>query len=120
MSAIVTLLFGHWVADFLFQTEKMALGKSHSIKWLALHVLVYTVVLCVFCFFLLSWKVALLFAALNGLLHGLTDLLTSRLTALYKDNRRIFFLIIGLDQFIHSATLLITLDYFLPGYSAVQ
>ncbi|QOI96548.1 MAG: DUF3307 domain-containing protein [Flammeovirgaceae bacterium] len=116
---MVTLLFGHWVADFLFQTEAMALNKSSSLKWLAFHILVYTAVLAVFCLWLLHWQDALYFAAINGLLHGLTDLLTSRLTALYKNNRRIFFLIIGLDQFIHSATLIISFGYFIPVSSVV-
>ncbi|MCK6617213.1 MAG: DUF3307 domain-containing protein [Cyclobacteriaceae bacterium] len=114
MNPVVTLLFGHWVADFLFQTETMALRKSSSIKWLVLHVITYTVVLAAFCFGLLGWQDALYYAGINGLLHGFTDFFTSRLTTAYKDNRRIFFLIIGLDQFIHTATLVISLGYFMP------
>lgn len=120
MYPLVTILFGHWAADFLLQTETMALNKSHSLKWLAIHVLVYTAALGLFALLLLQWEDALMFAGMNGMLHGVTDFFTSKLTAAYKDNRRIFFLIIGLDQFIHSATLLITLGYFIPGYSAVQ
>lgn len=120
MNTIVTLLFGHWVADFLFQTEAMALGKSTSIRWLSYHVLVYALILAVFSLLILPWKSALVFAGVNGMLHWLTDFFTSKLTHAYKDNRRIFFLIIGLDQFIHSATLVITLGYFMPVFSTAQ
>ncbi len=72
MNPIVTLLFGHWAADFLLQSEAMALRKSTSIKWLTYHVLVYTIVLSLFSLFLLTWKLALLFAGINGILHWLT------------------------------------------------
>lgn len=111
MSAIISILFGHWVADFLFQTNAMALRKSKSLKWLTLHVLVYTVIILLFVLFLLPWKTALIFAGINGALHWITDFFTSRLSALYANDRRNFFLIIGLDQFLHTATLVMTFDY---------
>ncbi len=111
MQAIVTLLFAHWVADFLFQTNAMALNKSISVKWLTLHVLTYMAIMLIFVFLLLPWETALIFAGVNGVLHWMTDFFTSKLTTAYKDDRRNFFLIIGLDQFIHAATLILTFDY---------
>jgi hypothetical protein len=111
MHAIITLLFAHWVADFLFQSNTMALNKSTSVKWLSLHVLTYSTIILIFVFFLLPWKTALIFAVVNAVLHWITDFFTSKLTTAYKDDRRYFFLIIGLDQFIHAATLIFTLDY---------
>lgn len=109
---LITILFAHWVADFLFQTETMALNKSKSIKWLSVHVLTYTIVLLGFSLLLLDGQTALLFAGVNGTLHWVTDFFTSKLTTAYLNNRRVFFLIIGLDQFIHSATLIMAWEYF--------
>lgn len=108
---LITILFAHWVADFLFQTETMALNKSKSMKWLTVHVLTYTIVLLGFSLLLLNWQSALLFAGLNGALHWITDFFTSKLTTVYHNNRRVFFLIIGLDQFIHTATLIMAWEY---------
>jgi hypothetical protein len=72
--------------------------------------LVYTATLSAFSLFLFPWKIALIFAGVNGALHWVVDFFTSKLTAVYKDDRRTFFLIVGLDQFIHSATLILVWD----------
>lgn len=108
---LITILFAHWVADFLFQTETMALNKSKSIKWLTVHVLTYTIVLFGFSLLLLDVQTALLFAGINGALHWITDFFTSKLTTAYYNNRRVFFLIIGLDQFMHTAILIMAWEY---------
>lgn len=108
---LITILFAHWVADFLFQTETMALNKSKSIRWLTVHVLTYTIVLFGFSLLLLDVQTALLFAGINGALHWITDFFTSKLTTAYYNNRRVFFLIIGLDQFMHTAILIMAWEY---------
>jgi hypothetical protein len=36
------LLFGHFLGDYFFQTNKMAINKVNSNKWCAIHCLVYT------------------------------------------------------------------------------
>jgi hypothetical protein len=108
---LITILFAHWVADFLFQTETMALNKSKSIKWLTVHVLTYTIVVFGFSLLLLDGQTALLFAGINGALHWITDFFTSKLTTAYYNSRRVFFLIIGLDQFMHTAILIMAWEY---------
>ncbi len=102
------LLLAHWIGDYAFQTSKMATAKSQHIKWLAIHVMVYTAVLCVFSIFIFSIKLALLYTLINGVLHGITDFFTSRLAARYNETPRIFFPILGMDQFIHTITLYLT------------
>ena len=105
---IFWILFGHWYADFVQQTNSMARKKSRSFKWLGKHVITYT---CYMMFFaavainpLLSTGFMLLwYVLLNGALHFVTDAITSRLTTYFYKNgdRHNFFVTIGFDQFIH-------------------
>ncbi|MAU26707.1 MAG: hypothetical protein CMH48_14655 [Muricauda sp.] len=101
----IVLLLAHWVGDYLLQTNNMALKKHHSLKWLSLHILVYTAVLLVFCNLVFSWQIALGYAVINGLLHFITDFFTSKLAAKYHGKRRIFYSILGFDQFVHMVCL---------------
>ncbi len=96
------------MGDFAFQTSKMALGKSEEMKWLLIHVVVYTVILGVLSVFLFPIKIAITYVLINSLLHGFTDFFTSKLTMRYRENPRIFFPLLGLDQLIHLLTLYIT------------
>lgn len=102
------LLITHWLGDYVFQTSKMALGKSKHLKWLAVHVLTYTVILCICSLFIFPIKVAISYAILNGILHGITDFFTSKLAAKHTENPRLFFPILGFDQLIHLLTLYIS------------
>jgi hypothetical protein len=99
------ILVAHWVGDFLLQTQKMAVNKHKSMKWLGLHVLVYSIVLLVIGQVLFSWQVGLGYAVFNGLLHLTTDFITSKIAARYQKNPRIFYSILGFDQLIHSMCL---------------
>lgn len=97
----ILVLAGHWIGDYLLQTTNMATQKSSSIKWLALHILTYAVVLLVVGNFIFSWQVALGYAIFNGALHLITDFFTSKLAKKYHERPRIFYLILGFDQLIH-------------------
>lgn len=101
---LIYILLLHWVADFLLQTDKMALGKSSSLKWLGYHTGVYTLTLAV-------GTLHPLFALINGLTHFCIDFVTSKINKdLWERNRRhTFFVMIGFDQFLHTAILLLTL-----------
>lgn len=102
---IIALIWVHFVADFILQTDKMALNKSSDNRWLLAHVVVYTIPFTLF---------GLQFALVNGVAHFLTDCITSRATtALHKKGERHwFFVVIGLDQAIHMTTLFLTYVYF--------
>ncbi len=102
------ILLAHWAGDFLFQSSKMALGKSQHLRWLGIHVLTYTATLLVFNVFLFSIKTALVYTLINGVLHGVTDFFTSKLAAKYSEKPRVFFPILGMDQLIHTITLYVT------------
>ena len=98
MLILLELVWTHWVADFVLQSDGMALNKSKCNVWLALHCLVYGV-----CFLWAGWR----FAAVAAALHFAVDWVTSRGTsALWARNaRHWFFVLIGLDQALHMSLL---------------
>lgn len=114
----LSVLFSHWFADFLVQTRWQAENKSKNLGALTGHVASYTgTMFCLmfaWCLFSPSaWLPTAEFCVLNGVLHWITDFFTSRATSYLwkKGDIHGFFGMIGLDQFIHVATLIITLWY---------
>jgi hypothetical protein len=103
--AIIGLLTLHCLCDFGLQNDQMAINKSTSFKWLTYHAVVYTIP-----FMFIGWQ----FALVNGVAHWCVDGCTSRITSyLWKNNdRHNFFLVIGIDQWIHTVTLILTYNYF--------
>jgi hypothetical protein len=104
----VWILFSHWVADFVCQSDWMAQNKSKNFSALVAHIAVYSGVLAIM-------TMNGPFAALNGLIHLVIDFFTSRIAGkLWADKKvHYFFVVIGFDQFLHTAILLLT-------YSAVR
>lgn len=104
VSLVLGILATHFVADFVLQSDWMALNKSKRNSILALHVGIYST-----CFLWLGP----LYAGLNLVAHFVTDWMTSRWTSrLYKAGKRHwFFVVIGLDQVAHYVVLFLTLRY---------
>ena len=95
------ILVTHWVADFILQSDEMAKNKSKHFRWLIAHVAVYTLTMCVF---------GIKFALVNGTTHLAIDFVTSRISSFMWENGRThdFFVVIGLDQLLHTLILLST------------
>lgn len=119
--AIIIILISHYISDYILQPRIMATKKSKNIYWLISHIIVYTVFLFLFTYIGLyiltpiSPFPILLFALFNGLLHFITDFITSKLSAKFYKNKKekMFYNILGLDQLIHILTLFITFNYFI-------
>lgn len=101
MIYILVLIWMHFVADFVLQTDKMATKKSTDSRWLFFHCWVYSIP---FAFF------GIQFALITLFFHFVTDYITSRETSYLwkKEQRHWFFTLIGFDQAIHLTTLLLT------------
>ena len=99
---ILIIIWLHFIADFVLQSNWVAQNKSsYDTGALELHVIVYAIPFLYF-----GW----VYAVLNAVLHYATDYLTSRETKrLWADGQvHNFFVVIGLDQAIHMTTLIAT------------
>jgi len=110
------ILMIHYVADFRMQSRHIAETKSKCNKSLSIHVLLYvaTFLIAGLVHFATGnnvdvWKFAE-YVVINGLLHWLTDYITSREStkAYQNSDMEKFWNIIGFDQLIHGVTLYIT------------
>jgi len=112
---ILIILFTHWVADFVAQSNWMAQNKSKSHYALYSHVLTYTLILFIGSLFISTNDIVLFYcwAIFNGLVHYGVDYITSRVSSkLYSEGKiHDFFVVIGFDQFLHAATLLLSYYY---------
>lgn len=101
---VVLLLALHFVGDFILQTDRVANGKSSDFGVLTEHVVLYAVPLAVIFAEHPGFVIA------NAVLHWSTDVWTSRLTSRLwaAGERHWFFTVIGLDQLIHGACLVLT------------
>lgn len=107
---ILYILFIHWLADFVCQSDWMAKNKAINILALSLHVGIYTAILS-FSLAIYFGAAGLLYGLVNGGLHFALDYFSSKCTKkMYeKGDTHNFFVVIGADQFIHSACLILTL-----------
>src|SRR5688572_9905137 len=96
--ALAAVFITHWAGDFLFQTSDMAQQKHKSLKWLTIHVGVYTSTLFVGSLVIFDFKNAFLFTFANSVFHWATDFFTSKVINRYSSNLRVFYPLIGFDQ----------------------
>jgi len=101
---IIAIAWIHFVADFILQSNYVAINKSRYISQLFKHAIIYAMP-----FLMLGIKYALI----NGVLHFIVDYFTSSITTYFyaRDKRRAFFITIGCDQAIHTTCLILTMGY---------
>lgn len=119
---IIMIVFGHWIADFVLQSDEDAKGKSKYAKNLINHTALYSL----FWFtplLIYSWsanffniKTGILFhnafdfICVTFIFHTITDYFTSRINAKLWEEKKVhrFFVSIGFDQVLHYIQLFIT------------
>lgn len=127
----LSIIFMHWISDFVLQSHNMAVNKSKSFLWLNKHVAVYAATMTAGLQLLLIlnyenmperkmmsslpmlvWGLVQFFG-ITYLTHLATDFVTSRITSRLwaKQDWHNFFVVVGFDQIIHYATLYATLRY---------
>ena len=97
----LSLIWLHFVADFVLQNDWMAINKSKSWTAMLAHCCIYGAVFSAFGF---------LYGLVNASLHLLVDSASSRITSILykKGERHWFFVVIGADQALHLSFLVAT------------
>lgn len=118
MTIAFILIVIHYIADFIFQDEKWALGKSKNWSDLLSHTITYSLIFIFPCYFIFDHDLlkAFCFFGITFLCHTITDYFTSRWVAKkfaanhYGSAVPNFgaFSSIGLDQVLHYAQLFLT------------
>lgn len=122
LKIVIGILFIHWVADFICQTDWQAKNKSKDFTALLQHTLVYSMIWFIVAFICglshlfdpnITYK-AEGFTFITLFCHTFQDYFTSRLnTKLWNEGKvHWFFVSVGFDQFLHYVQLLLTY-YFL-------
>jgi len=101
ISLLLLIVWVHFIADFILQTNYIALNKSKYTECLLIHCGIYSVPFLIF---------GLEYALLNGVLHFVVDYFSSAITTVFyaTDKRRYFWVTIGCDQAIHMTCLVLT------------
>lgn len=113
LGLILSIIFIHWFADFVLQTDWQAKNKSKNNKALLSHTWTYSFVwYTIGVFYAMSdpnyipWSLTL-FVLITFVAHTLTDYFTSRLNSKLwaKGDVHNFFVSVGFDQVLHYAQL---------------
>lgn len=109
---IISILFAHFIGDFILQSDEMAINKSKDNKVLLEHAGIYMLPFYPLCFI---FDVSIVWIIVNSFLHYVVDWGSSKLTSkLYQEHKRHwFFVTIGADQLIHQILLIGSLIIFL-------
>lgn len=111
---VLWILFIHWIADFVLQTDKQAKMKSSNNWYLLAHTSIYAVTTHAFWGFIMpaesGFELFIYGVLITFVVHTITDYITSRLNSYLwkKGDVHNFFVSIGLDQFLHFIQLIFT------------
>ena len=124
LTEIFTIIIIHWIADFVFQDEKWALGKSKNWGDLLSHTFTYSCIwlIPIMVLFPNNWSTShyvlssLTFGLITFIAHTITDYFTSRVVSKKFANKEYgsaipnfgAFTVIGIDQVLHYVQLFTT------------
>ena len=126
---LIVLILLHYVADFAFQTNGIEKYKN-KLRYMFLHIfIVFFIFFTGMCLLgdIQDFYYNIKFSLINALLHGLVDYLMWKLYVLSIKKRKkrikrsriknkywydhVFYVIIGLDQYIHILVLYLLIKY---------
>jgi hypothetical protein len=129
LTEIIVIIIIHWVADFVFQDKKWALGKSKNWNDLLTHTSIYSLIWFLAGMIYLAYSFTkepiqptsnllpiFIFTVVTFITHTITDYFTSRIVIIKFENKHYgsaipnfgAFTIIDIDQVLHYIQLFIT------------
>lgn len=127
MFSLILIFVLHFIGDFLLQPYWMKIKKSRQAKVMFLHILLYFSVMVVGLSIFFKTPLAVLYGALNAIIHLVVDYASSRVISgssqdlIVRDgpepiyervDMHIPILLLGIDQLIHNISLIVTWYYF--------
>ena len=108
---ILFLLFAtkHFIVDWVIQTNKMATEKGNNFYYLFLHSFEHAILSFLILINFTNVETALLLSASEIFTHGGIDYLKAnkKLLGRYKYPSKLYFVILGADQFVHQINYLL-------------
>lgn len=126
MLSLILIFVLHFIGDFLLQPYWMKIKKSRQAKVMFLHILLYFSVMVVGLSIFFKTPLAVLYGALNAIIHLVVDYASSRVISgssqdlIIRDgpepiyervDMHIPILLLGIDQLIHNISLIVTWYY---------
>lgn len=123
LGVFFVLLFGHFLADYVFQSRWQSLNKATNPKALALHCLTYGLTMMAsFIIGVTTMQVTVPFLLYSAIVffiaifsvHFVVDLISTKVyNFLWKKGQyKAFFSVVGFEQLIHQYILLLATIYF--------
>jgi hypothetical protein len=105
---LVLLFFKHFLADFCWQSDRMLRDKGHfgrlgGLQHAGLHGALTYVILMHF----LSMQACVMLAVFDTVIHYIVDWSHRRITVKMPTDSNVFWMWIGVDQFVHAVTYLL-------------
>lgn len=118
---LIWLMFGHTIADGIFQAERWAINKSKNIQSLFSHTVMYSIIMTVFAMVCFNIVGGLIFGLITFILHTFTDYFTSKIVSTKFKNKQLgtgipnfgAFTWILFDQFLHFFQIILTTTFIL-------
>ena len=118
------ILFLHYLGDYIFQPYSMSVQKSENHMMLLYHTIIYSITIYLGLLFVVGVKEAITFAVITFLAHYVVDFVTSKVISDNSSELRLDpdsskpihkrlklwgpISLLGFDQLLHQACLLIT------------
>jgi hypothetical protein len=104
---LALLFFKHFLADFCWQSDRMLRAKGHfgrlgGLQHAGLHGALTYVILMHF----LSMQACIMLAVFDTVIHYMVDWSHRRITVKMPTDSNVFWMWIGVDQFVHAVTYL--------------
>ena len=103
----------HFIADFILQTDKIALMKGKNFKYLIWHSFHHSFLTFIVLFFFFRLSKILVIFFIELIIHSLIDYLKAneKLGGKYKFPAKLYFILFGFDQLLHNWFYILIITY---------
>lgn len=101
MNNIIMIILFHIIGDFYLQTNRLAIKKENSYKFLVLHAMIYQLLFLLLPVLMGEFRIYLRVSIFMGLSHFIIDTFKFFVSKFYKSNEKASSKIFLIDQILH-------------------